>query len=190
VIKRSLTLLVSALTAFVCAPGSSSAQNLVGRPTSGLFGIKAGVISRMNLDTYPVLQSEIGSCGQVYADFPMGREFYFTTAFDFYYIEISRSNQIMLEASLGGKKAFPLRRAHMVLEPGTSVGFAYLAEMGDLPAVHLLTVKLFFETHFAIDVRKAWVGELTWFYGPTGDNGETTLSFGPGVMLRVGLAFR
>jgi len=171
-------------------PDPSSAQNLLGRPTSGLFGIRAGVISRMNLDTYPVLQSEIGSCGQVYADFPMGREFYVSTAFDFYYIEISRSNQIMLETSLGAKKAFPLRRARMVLQPGASVGFAYLAEMGDLPAVRLLTVKLLFETHFAIDPKKAWVGELAWFYGPTGDNGETTLSFGPGLMLRLGLAFR
>lgn len=189
-IKRLLTFLLSVLIGFFCMPAPSSAQNLVGQPTSGVFGIKAGVISRMNLDTYPFLQSEIGSCAQVYADFPMGREFYITTAFDFYYIEISRSNQIMLETSLGVKRAFPLRRARMVLQPGGSVGFAYLAEMGDLPAMRLLTVKLFFETHFTIDTKKAWVGELAWFYGPKGDNGETTLSFGPGVMLRVGLAFR
>jgi len=105
VIRRFFTFLLSILIGFLCVPGPSSAQNLLGRPTSGLFGIKAGVISRMNLDTYPVLQSEIGSCGQVYADFPMGRGFYVTTAFDFYYIEISRSNQIMLETGLGIKKA-------------------------------------------------------------------------------------
>lgn len=168
----------------------AGAENLVGRPTSGVIGVKAGVISRMNLNMSPARQSGIGSCAQVYADFPMGRQVYFTTAFDFYYIEFGGANQIMIEPNVGVKRAFPLRRARMLLTPGASVGFAYLAHVGDLPESRFLSLKLFVETHFTIDARRAWVGELALFHAPTGANSVEHLSFGPGVMLRWGVAFR
>jgi hypothetical protein len=168
----------------------ASGQNLLGKPTSGVFGLKAGVISRMDFDTDRPLQSEIGSCAQVFADFPQGRDIYLATAFDFYYIGISRANQVMIDASVGLKRIFPLPRARMFLKPAVSVGFAYLAHMGDLPAVRFLSLKLLLETHFTIDAKKAWVGELGLFRAPTGSNGKNDVTLGPGVFLRWGLAFR
>ena len=169
---------------------TAAAQNLLGNPTSGRFGIKVGVVSRMKLSTTPSLNSEIGSCAQVYIDLPKGRQVFLSPAFDFYYIEINRANQIMIEASLGVKRVFPLRRARMLLVPGVSTGFAFLAEVGDLHDSRFLSLKIFVETHFAIDARKAWVGELAWFHAPTGSNSAESLSFGPGLMLRWGVAFR
>jgi len=136
------------------------------------------------------LQSEIGSCAQVYADIPRGKEFYLTTAFSFYYVEINRSNQIMIEPSIGLKRAFMRSHAGIVFKPGVSVGFAYLAETGDLRAASFLTYSLFFETHFRIDARKAWVAELALFHAPAGSNGDVDVSFGPGIVLRGGVAFR
>jgi hypothetical protein len=169
---------------------SVSAQNLVGRSTSGKFGIKVGVISRMNMRGDRNLQSEIGSTAQVFADFPKGKGFYFSTAFDFYYVEINRSNQIMIEPSVGVKRVCRLKRSDMMLLPAASIGFAYLAEMGDLPSSNFLTYKLLVEIHLKIDARKAWVGELAFFNAPSGSNGRRDISFGPGLMLRCGLAFR
>jgi len=170
--------------------GSVSAQNLVGRVTSGRFGIKAGLISRMNMRGDLKLQSEIGSSAQVFADFPKGKGFYFAAAFDFHYIEINRSNQIMIEPNIGLKRAFHLKRADMQLIPAMSIGFAYLADMGDLPSFNFLTYKLLVEVHFKIDARKSWVGELALFNAPTGNNGSLDVSLGPGLMLRWGLVFR
>ena len=187
---RYCTSALATLSSLLCVASSISGQNLMGRPTSGVFGLKAGVISRMNFDTNLPLQSEVGSCGQVFADLPQGREFYLTGAFDFYYIELSRSNQIMIEASVGLKRIFPLPRPKMFLKPAVSVGFAYLAQMGDLPASRFLSIKLFVETHFTIDARKAWVGELGLFQTPTGSNGKSDVTLGPGLFVRLGLAFR
>ena len=169
---------------------SVSAQNLVGRVTGGRFGIKAGVISRMTMDGDLKLNSEIGSTAQVFADFPKGEGFYFGTAFDFYYIEINRSNQIMIEPNISLKRAYSLKRDEILLMPVASIGFAYLADIGDLPSSNFLTFKFMVEAHFKIDARKAWVGELGLFNAPTGSNGRLDVSLGPGVMLRWGLAFR
>ena len=187
---RYCTSVLAALSSLLCVTSSISGQNLMGRPTSGVFGLKAGVVSRMNFDTNLPLQTAVGSCAQVFADLPQGREFYLTGAFDFYYVEINHSNQIMIEASFGLKRIFPLPRPKMFLKPAVSVGFAYLAEMGDLPASRFLSLKLFLEIHFTIDARKAWVGELGLLHAPTGNNGRSDVTLGPGLYLRWGLAFR
>ena len=169
---------------------AASAQNLVGRVSSGVFGIKAGVISRMTMDGVTRLNSEIGSTAQLFVDFPRGKGFYMSVAFDFYYIEINRSNQVMIEPNIGIKRSFRLSRANMELKPGASFGFAYLSDTGDLPSANFLTFKFLVETHFKIDAKKAWVGELALFNAPRGSNRDGDLSLGPGVMLRGGLAFR
>ena len=98
------TVCIALTVALVSLASSLSAQNLVGRVTSGRFGIKAGVISRMDMGGDLNLHSEIGSAAQVFADFPKGKGFYFGTAFDFYYIEINRSNQIMIEPNMKNGK--------------------------------------------------------------------------------------
>ena len=168
----------------------AAAQNLVGRPTRGIFGLKLGVVSRMNMTGGRQLHSEIGSCAQVYADLPQGKRFYLSAAFDFYYVEIARSNQIMIEGSFGVKRAYNLEHARMILKPGVSIGFAYLAEMGGLPASQYLTGKLLLETYFKIDAKKAWVGELALFHASHGTDGDLDIGFGPGLILRWGLAFQ
>jgi hypothetical protein len=160
------------------------------QPTRGTFGLKVGVISRMSMKDGFRLKSEIGSTGQVFGDFPKGRGWSLTTAFDFYYVEINRSNQIMIEPNVGFKKEYTLSHLKMLLKPGAAVGFAYLSDMGDLPASQYLSFHLLLESHFIIDIKKAWVAELAIFHAPIGRRSGQGLSFGPGVMLRVGLAFR
>lgn len=187
---RNLASICATSWVLLCVTSSVSGQNLLGRPTSGVFGLKAGVIGRMDFDTYKPLQSKIGSCAQVFADLPQGRELFLTAAFDFYYIEISRTSQIMIDASVGLKRIFPLPGPRMFLKPAVSVGFAYLAQMGSFPAARFLSLKLYLETHFTIDARKAWVGELGLFRAPTGSNDKIEVTLGTGFFLRWGLAFR
>jgi hypothetical protein len=96
----------------------------------------------------------------------------------------------MIEPSLGFKKEFRLEHLKMLLKPGAAVGFSYLSDIGDLPASQYLSFRLLFETHFIIDIKKAWVAELALYHAPTGDRSGEPLVFGPGVIVRVGLAFR
>ena len=100
---------MAVVTVLLGMASSASAQNLVGRTTRGLFGIKVGIISRMNFNDNLNRRSEIGSTGQVFADFPKGRGFYLSTAFDFYYVEINRSNQIMIEPSAAARSRHSLK---------------------------------------------------------------------------------
>lgn len=187
--KRVPVYLISIGILLGMAPSIHS-QNLVGRTTSGLFGLKVGVISRMDLRGERRLNTEIGSTAQVFADFRKGQRLFIATAFDFYYVEVNRSNQIMIEPGVGVKYSFPIADAGATLKPGVMIGFAYLSDTGDLPAAELFSYKLLFEAEFKIDVKKAWLGEIALFDAPTGRSASKGITLGPGVMLRLGLAFR
>ena len=149
-----------------------------------------GLIGRMNLASEPPLRSEIGSSAQVLGYFPFGDRFYFTTAFDFHYIQIVNSNQVMIEPNIGIRHSFPLNRAKLALVPGAAVGFAFLADMGSIPASQYLTLRFSLEVHGTINAKRAWIGELALFHAPFGSSRGDHLSFGPGLLLRLGLAYR
>ncbi len=166
-----------------------AAQNLVGIPTRGTLGLKAGVLSRMTVESGMEMHTEIASTAQVFGDFPKGRGWSLSTAFDFHYVEINRSNQVMIEPSLGFKKEFHLRHQKMILKPGAAIGFAYLSDIGDLPSSQYLSYHLLFEAHFQIDGKKAWLAELAFFHAPSGSRNGESITLGPGLMFRVGLAF-
>lgn len=180
----------------VLAP-SVSAQNLVGRRTSGLMGVKLGVISRMSMRGDVELQSHASPTVQVFADFPKFKDFYLAIAFDFYYLTIRRSNeikvkrpsQLMIEPCVGLKRAFYLKHADMILKPAVMLGFTYLADISDVPSSTYLSYKFMIEAHFKVDNKKSWIGELGLFNASHGNNGRGDVSLGPGVLLRVGVAF-
>jgi hypothetical protein len=182
------------ISALICVLALSTpvvrAAEVIRRPTSGIFGLKVGVISRMNIRGDLDLHTEIGSTGQVYTDFPIWRRLYFSTSFDFYYVEIVRQNDVMIEGSIGFKYLFKLPRANIQLRPGVAVGYSYLPEIGVMESTDYRTVRAFLEAQFPIDGRKSWVAEFVVLGAPTGGNGGLDLSYGPGFMLRAGLAFR
>lgn len=187
---RLLVHLLASLLVVIGLVYDVSAQNLVGRPTRTIMGLKIGLITRMDLKADPNLQSEVGSNFGMFADFPKGKENYLSVALDFYYIEITRENQVMVEGSLAYKHGFVLQHLDVVLKPGFAIGYAYLADIGYLSASSYFTTKLIFEAHFKISARKAWVGELSIWHAPVGSNEDEELVFGPGILFRVGLAFR
>jgi hypothetical protein len=96
----------------------------------------------------------------------------------------------MIEPNIGINRTIPLTRARMALVPGAAIGFAFLADMGSIPASQYLTFKLSVEVHGTITFKRAWIGELALFHAPTGSGGGEHLSFGPGLLFRLGLAFR
>lgn len=144
----------------------------------------------MNLDADWPVHSEVGSTFELYADFPKGKENYLSVALDFYYVEINRAQQVMAEGSLGFKHAFKLNHQAIEFKPGFAIGYAYLADIGTMRPSNFLTTKLLLETHFRNNARNAWLVELALFYAPVGSNADEDLVFGPGLMLRVGLALR
>ena len=148
------------------------------------------MIGRMNLSSHPPLHSRIGSTGQVFAYFPLGRDFHLTSAFDFYYIQIVNSNQVMIEPNMGISHSFPISRSGIVLVPGASIGFAFLADMGDIPASQYFSFKLSLEARGIMNARTAWVAEIAMFDAPAGSSGDRHLTFGPGLLVRGGFAFR
>jgi hypothetical protein len=169
---------------------SPDATEIIDKPTSGIFGVKVGVISRVNIRGDLNLHTEIGSTGQVFMDFPMFSSLYLSTSIDFYYVEIVRQNDVMIEGTAGFKYLFNLPRANMQLKPGLAIGYAYLPEIGVMESTDYITFRAYLEAHFPIDGRKAWVAEFAIMGAPTGGNAALDLSYGPGFMIRGGLAFR
>jgi len=170
--------------------GTARADKVVPRPTRGIFGVKVGVMSRANMRGDLKLQTAVGSTAEVYADFPVAARLHVSTAFDFYYIQLVRDNDIMIDANLGLKYEIPLPRANMFLRPGVAFGFGFLPEINTIDASTYATAKLLLEAHFAVNPRRSFVSELALWGAPVGRNNTYDLTLGPAVMLRVGLAFR
>jgi len=165
--------------------------------TSGLVGIKAGLFSRTNIDGETTTDGEnvsfrtqVGSSAQLYADFTLFSKTYLSTSFDFYYVQIVRNNQIMLEGSLGLKRMINLGFRKTRFKPGVAVGFAYLSRIGDLKSTDFVTVKGTLETHFIMTPRRTWLLELALIQSVSGGNSRYDLEFGPSLLVRVGLTFR
>lgn len=179
-----LTILVAITT------GSACADKVVKSPTRGIFGAKVGIMSRANVRGDLRLRTAVGSTGQVYADLPITTRLYVATSFDFYYIQLVRDNDIMIDANVGLKYEIPLPRANMFLRPGVAFGFGFLPEINAIDASTYATTKLFLEAHFPVNPRRSFVSELAVWGAPVGRNNMYDITLGPAFMLRVGLAFR
>ena len=170
---------------------SASVKNKAGRRGSGVVGLKAGLFSRSEFKgDKAVFRTQVGSTAELLAEFPLGREFYLTTAFDFYYIQIVNDNQIMLEPSLGLKRIVNVGFKRTRFKPGIAFGYAHLARINALRPSDYFAIKGMLETHFTINPRRTWMIELAVFKTFEGGNGDFDLKFGPVLMLRVGFSWR
>ena len=169
--------------------GSASAARTTAEPTRGIFGAKVGFMSRGNVGGDFDLQTEVGSTGQIYTDFPLWGRLFGAAAFDFYYMEIVHDNNIMIDASFGLKYEFRMSHSNMLLRPGVAIGYGFLPEINQIRASNYATVKVFLETHFPVSIKRAVVCEVGVFGAPTGGNAAVDVTLGPAYFVRVGLAF-
>lgn len=183
--KCACILLIICLIAATVSAGVTRPE-----PTRGTFGAKVGLMSRAHVGGDLDLQTEVGSTAQVYADFPMWGRLFGTAAFDFYYIELVRNNNVMIDASLGLKYELKLTHANMMLRPGVAIGYGFLPEINAIRASNYATIKVFLEAHFPVAIKRTVVCEVGLFGAPTGGNATYDLTLGPAYCLRVGLAFR
>lgn len=181
----------------ILATSSGMAQSATRAGSSGLVGVKLGLYSRTHFDGETgiagediSLRAQVGSSAQLFADFNLYREFFLSSSFDFYYVEIVRDNQIMLEGSLGLKRTVDLGFKTTRFKPGVAIGFAYLARVNALKPSNYITIKGGVETHFRMTPRRTWLLELAMIQSVHGQNNQYDLAFGPSLIARVGLTFR
>ncbi len=167
------------------------AENLVNRrPTRGVFGVKVGILSEGAFKADYRRETDLAASGEVFADLPLFRRTYFAIAFDFHKIEVGQHEQFMLDAAAGFKTVIVHRRLDMEFKPWATVGMGHLNKINYYGETNYLSIKLGFETHFAISRKTSWLVELTTLYCPVGGNREYNVIYGPVYMIRFGLALR
>ncbi len=183
------TALVAVLLTVIAVPGPL-AQGLYRKPTRGIFGLKAGVLSGGNFKADRTYHTKLAVAGQVFADFPLTKKLGLVVAFDFYNIRLVTDQEAMIEVSLALKPVIEIVRAHMTIRPGAGIGFAHLSELNVFKATDYPCIKAFLEAYFPINKKKSWIVEMAVVYLPDGGNSSCDISIGPLYMLRGGLAFR
>lgn len=158
-------------------------------PTRGIVGLKAGFISGANFKTSRKLRTDPGVTGGIAVDIPVFPRFYMGVSIDFDNIVLVDDQAVMIDIGLTFKEHFPLRTSRMILVPTVSVGYAYLSEVNIFEKTEYLNLKLYMETHFNINRKRAWVGDVGISYMPVGGNGAYDIEIGPTFFIRWGLAF-
>jgi len=159
-------------------------------PTRGIVGVKAGFVTGANFKAARQMKTDPGGSIGAFADFPVTSRVYIGVSVDFHNIVLVTDQQMMIDIGLTFKHHFPLKSSKMILVPVMSAGYAYLSEVNIFEATEFLNLKLFFETHFQINKKRSWVGDIGISYMPTGGNGTYNIEIGPTYFLRWGLAFR
>ena len=159
-------------------------------PTRGIVGVKAGFISGANFKTWRKLRTKPGATGGVFVDIPILPRFYIGGSIDLHNMVLVHDQALMIDIGLTFKEHFPLSRSRMILVPTASVGYAYLSEVNIYEKTEYLNLKLYLETHFKINTKRSWVGDVGASYMPVGGNGAYDIEIGPTFFIRWGLAFR
>jgi hypothetical protein len=187
-VRRRLWLIL-----LLAVPGTTHAgyEGWFGRQTSGVFGVKGGFISRGNVKADQTYQTKIGWTGQVFFDVPLKTNLFAVAAFDFYDLKLVNDHQWMLDANLGLKPSFHVRRFDADIKPAASIGWGHVAVVNFLEASDFVTLKLSCEGHFYVNKRRAWVIETAILYAPVGGNDQyPKVILGPMFLIRAGVALR
>jgi len=187
--KISALFILIVVTTIVFAP-DLRAQNLVGRATRGMVGVKLGFISNGMIREEQSHWTELGMSGGVYGDLPIGGGFYIPVSFDFHSFRLAKNWEVMLDVGVGLKATYKIQRTNVEIKPGVAIGVANLPQLGVVETSNYITTKLMLEVHFPINKRHSWVGEIALFGAPVGRNNEYDVTIGPILIVRVGLAFR
>jgi hypothetical protein len=181
------------LTLLLVAPNIVAAENgnWYSRQTTGVFGLKAGVINGGSVRIGQTYETEIGLTGQAFFDLPLRTNLFAVTALDFYDLRLDADSKWMLDINLGLKPSYYLRRIDTDIKPALSVGWGHLEMDSTVETSDFLMVRLSCEGHFYIHKKRAWVLEAAMLYAPWAANDQyPDATIGPLLLLRAGVAFR
>ena len=191
--RRLICFALAIVGGYLLAAASPARADYYGAPppTRGIVGLKAGFISGANFKAAQPMKTDPGVSGGVFFDFPVTPRFYAGVAVDFHNIVLVMDQQAMIDVGLTIKHLIPMNeKSKMTLVPAASAGYAYLSGLNVFEPTEFLNLKLFVETHFEINRKRSWVGDIGVSYMPAGGNGAYDIKIGPAFFIRWGLAFR
>lgn len=191
VTKNILTLALVPALALVCLSSASAvSENLVGRRTAGMVGVKGGFISRGKVRNELLINTKIGNSVQVFADLPIARGFLYTVAFDFNDIKMSRDHQWMIDGSLALKYVIRSDDLKMEFKPYAAAGIGFLGDIYIFDRANFWTMKLGFETHFEVNPKRFVLFELAVLKAFPGPDNDYDSAIGPVYLFRAGIGLR
>ncbi len=134
-------------------------------------------------------ETKVGLSGQVFVDMPLTSKGLIGITIDLHDINVRRHRQVVLDVGMTLK--FPIygKRNRPAVRPGIGVGYAMLAKVSDIESSTYLSVRALCEMVFYSDRKFAWVGELAVYGYPTGGNYDSDISYGPVVLIRLGVVY-
>lgn len=198
---RRTYLLVLLLAFSIGSISSGQAENLIkrgpGKKHRPYFGLKAGIINQTFFRVVGKspefvtedMRTRVGFTGELFFDIPTNEWMMVSVAVDMNDIHVDATRTQMLDLSLSFKFPFYKEFSNVAWRPTFGVGYGYLGEVDLLEKSSYTTLRAGVELVFYSQQRYAYLGEVLVYSSPWGENDEHKISFGPVVLIRLGVIY-
>lgn len=162
-----------------------------------LVGFKGGIINQTDYHAVPSSdtlkeykdRTKVGLSIQLFFDVPVSARFFTTLSFEMQDIHVQAERHEMLDISLFLKYPIYKEINKLSWRPMIGLGWAYLGDANYLEKTKFLTIKAGVEGVFYTHRPYAYLSELLVYGSLTGGNDQYDVTFGPVVILRLGILY-
>ena len=187
---RTICLVLAVMTALGAAQLAAQGTPATGGRVKVKAGVKFGMMyaSRFRIAGV-VSETGTGLSGGVLFDAPVSRRFLYGVALDLHDLHVFEARKKMLDLSLPLKYAFPFEENDWELRIVAAAGFGYHTQVDILERCSYLTIKGGIEAVFHGDTRFSLVTDLLVLAAPIGGNRQHRVTYGPGLIARIGFIY-
>ena len=191
---RIFRIAILAGVSLIVLQGAAAGQNLArytfGKKHRAVFGFKAGIINRASfrLDGNS-FETDAGWSLQTYWGIPVDSHLIFAPHIELNDIQALEERQWAIDIGLDLKYHIYNDKKSVSHKPGVGIGYGHLALMGFLERSDYLTIRVFWEMTFFTRKRHAWLLDLTAYGAPVGGNDDYNVTYGPVVLVRLGVVY-
>jgi hypothetical protein len=173
-------------------PNAGNAGDVMQKSTS--FGVKAGIFSPgtyyITDFSYEEFDTDMGISIGGFLDYKLAEKITGGLSFDFGTLGVYEESTSLLDLGVTLKAILPVGKSNIVIRPGAGFGYGTVAKIGEyVESSNYLMLKGLVEAVFATSGELSFLGEIQILGGTSGGNDEYSMAFGPGFLIRGGIAF-
>ena len=177
------------------------AQNLIqtgyGNKHRPQIGLKGGIINQTDFHAVAIteagstakLRTRVGFSWQLFFDLPVRHWLIASLSFEMQDIHVFSERHQMLDIGLSLKRPIYKEASQLAWRPVIGIGYAYLGQGQTLEKSGYTTLRAGLEGIFYAEKRHAFLGEFIVYGSISGGNDDHDITFGPVVLLRLGVIY-
>lgn len=114
---------------------------------------------------------------------------YWGVSADVHRLYVRDTGQYFLDLCLNVKRFYFGRSSRVGFRPGLGVGFGHLTQFRNVESSDYLMTRVTLEVIFFSETKVGWIVEIGFIGSPAGGNQQSSITYGPVPLFRVGAMF-